>query len=600
MGRRKKTAEDWVAEFPDMEVGKKAKDGAASGTESTVVCKYCFLSLSVDPAKKPYDRIREHIASQRHATLKKASKQPTVEAVLVRHREQEKVSKGAIYDFVRALCFSGLSLEHADGELGDFVKQYCPAARTLPSAKHLRDKHLKEIFDRQVEVLKRKMAGAKVSIIVDESPDITGTPTVNTLFSYYDAETKSKAVHLVDVSQVKTCNSVSISKVLSSVLERYDKSWRDVPALASDSAEYMKKAVRDICDSENVSILHVKDLPHLIHVAVNSALSHECVADVRSVVIKFGALFKHANQLYQSYIDTCLSNGLAVSDIKKPPSVVPVRWYSFYKTLEVVTEMWDCLIQLVEKQHVNAKVADLSSLLSNRAVVFAKAISVQEVLRELVVVQEKLESGRVLLPEYSDLVQRNLAVYMEKVSTGSAPSPGGLQKTVMSMLPKCDATEVKDCVVQFCNALVTKWQATCKRNLALGGRNQISQADLWKQAKVLNPHVKHVMSKDFETYADMFSLTATNLSDIEKEFQMYMMEDQPGNSALDPLSYWANNTYYPHLKQAAVALLCMPNGSCDVERSFSKLRYVQRPERSRMSSDTLKMSAMLFVNRCLE
>lgn len=38
-----------------------------------------------------------------------------------------------------------------------------------------------------------KTASAEIRIIVDESPDVTGNPSGNVLFSYYDADDSAKS-----------------------------------------------------------------------------------------------------------------------------------------------------------------------------------------------------------------------------------------------------------------------------------------------------------------------------------------------------------------------------------------------------------------------
>lgn len=96
---------------------------------------------------------------------------------------------------------------------------------------------------------------------------------------------------MLDVSNVAVSNSVSIALVLAKSLQQCDK-WSDVIAIRSDSAQYMLKMVNDIHVGEGVSkLLHVTDIAHLIHVAVDTALSCSAMSDARKVVIKFGALF---------------------------------------------------------------------------------------------------------------------------------------------------------------------------------------------------------------------------------------------------------------------------------------------------------------------
>lgn len=106
------------------------------------------------------------------------------------------------------------------------------------------------------------------------------------------------------------------------------KTWKDVVSVAADSADYMRKMVRNICQAEAIHILHVTNLAHLIHVSADHAISAPCVSDVQSVVIKFKALLKHANKLYHKYTEICAFHGLLRSDVKKPPPVVPIGWQS--------------------------------------------------------------------------------------------------------------------------------------------------------------------------------------------------------------------------------------------------------------------------------
>lgn len=73
--------------------------------------------------------------------------------------------------------------------------------------------------------------------------------------------------------------------------------------------------------------------------AVSTTLSYQCVVNVRLAVIKFGTLFKHDNQLYQAYINVCLSNGAESSNVKKPPALFLCIGTSCYKTLSVVTDI---------------------------------------------------------------------------------------------------------------------------------------------------------------------------------------------------------------------------------------------------------------------
>ncbi|KAH7975838.1 hypothetical protein HPB52_006183 [Rhipicephalus sanguineus] len=229
--------------------------------------------MVTDPTKKPYDRIREHLMSSRHKKFKTASKeaetagtsQQTLFDMSCRQRAKETEADGVIHDFVRALAYSGISMHQADGPLGDFARKYCKAAKTMPTGQRLRLKYLKEAFDKDMEKIRGDMRDVKVSVIVDESPDITGVPTINTLLCYYSQKNEKKHVVLVDVDRVNASNSYTVASAVSKALLTVGKTWKDVVAVATDSAEYMRKMVREICQAEGIQILHVKDIAHLIH-----------------------------------------------------------------------------------------------------------------------------------------------------------------------------------------------------------------------------------------------------------------------------------------------------------------------------------------------
>uniref|UniRef100_A0A1X7V8L2 HAT C-terminal dimerisation domain-containing protein n=1 Tax=Amphimedon queenslandica TaxID=400682 RepID=A0A1X7V8L2_AMPQE len=57
---------------------------------------------------------------------------------------------------------------------------------------------------------------------------------------------------------------------------------------------------------------------------------------------------------------------------------------------------------------------------------------------------------------------------------------------------------------------------------------------------------------------------------------------------------------YPNLYDAAVQLLSISTGSCDVERSFSLMRNVQQPNQSCMSEKTLCMELTIYYNKDLD
>lgn len=79
----------------------------------------------------------------------------------------------------------------------------------------------------------------------------------------------------------------------------------------------------------------------------------------------------------------------------------------------------------------------------------------------------------------------------------------------------------------------------------------------------------------------------------------YLLEASSTNTASELIERWRQPTArYLRLADGALTLLCLANGSSDVQRTFSKLRYVQRPDRSRMKTDKLRMEiVIMYVNK---
>ena len=126
-----------------------------------------------------------------------------------------------------------------------------------------------------------------------------------------------------------------------------DKQWDDVIGLASDSTNYMIKLYNDL-KPHNPKLLHFNDVCHLIHVAIDFALQCEEFSILRKVIIKFGAIFKHANKLEQHFKEICRSNGLPETELSKPSAVVKIRWYSFFESAQGTLKLWRYLLIFID------------------------------------------------------------------------------------------------------------------------------------------------------------------------------------------------------------------------------------------------------------
>lgn len=612
MPRKRKTAAEWAIEFPEeletLEKRPKTDSGVSGKVEVALVCRFCAVEIDVNPKKKPWDRIQEHLASVRHKKLKEnwkkrkdSNKQLTLFETEVRQRQKEKEAESASHDFVRALSYSAISLNHADGFIGKLFKKYCPAARCMPTRRQLEQKYLPEVYAQHKDLIKRQISDRKLSIIIDESPEVLGRPAVNTLFCYHNQENNAKEVVLADTSILRAVNSTSLSVLLSKVLGEFGKDFRDMMAMSSDSAEYLAKLVRDLQMSYCPKLLHIKDVPHLIHVAIDFAIQSEGMADIRQVVIRFGAVFKHAAKLERIFYQICHENGLSDEEICKPPAVVPTRWFSFYRSATATRSLWQHLLSFIDS-HLSQgeKVNELRALLGDdkhRQFLFIKLVFLLENLSLLHSIQERLESAEPMLHCMYHRVNVQLQTEMASKSCEDI-SLGTETTTLLSMLSASEARTLKSTLTDFNKTLARKWEATCERNLS---PDVCGPEGLWKRAIVLDPFLKSGQLQSFNSYISMFELVSDEPTALEVEFNNYLHEPCPDNPEIEILTYWKSMARnYPNLADVALQLLCLPNGSADVERSFSKLRKLQDPTRSSMSENTLRMQMTLYVNQDLE
>ena len=277
---------------------------------------------------------------------------------------------------------------------------------------------------------------------------------------------EKKVICLIDTCIVKASNSTTLAFVLDRVLREIGKKWDDVIGLASDSTNYMIKLYNDL-KAHNPKLLHFNDVCHLIHVAVDFALQCEGFSIIRKVIIKFGAVFKHAKMLEQHYKEICRSNGLPENELSKPSAVVNIRWYSFFELAQGTLKLWRYLLIFIDHpDSVGEKVTKLKELLGNnenRQSLYVKLIFVLELLKPINSIQKILESNEPLLHQMSHIVLMNLQMEMTKY-TNSFTLPDEVT-AALGILPVAQIDELKADFKVFGHCLCDKWQATCQRSL---------------------------------------------------------------------------------------------------------------------------------------
>jgi hypothetical protein len=596
--KRAKTAEEWVKEFPEdlmITIKEKNLENGKKQKIEILNCKYCFNEFIFN--SKISNRIREHILqSKSHNKRKKEenernkkSKQLTIAETIVRVKEREEKSESAIHDFVYALVLSAEPIYKANGALGQVFKKWVPAARTMPDQRNLRTNYLPNLFNNHINFIKNIVSERKISLIIDESPDIIGRKTVNTLISFYNGLKKEKMVLLIDCTASNLINAGKIKVIADNAITKIGKTWNDVINISSDSATYMKKFVESIQITNNSQLVHINDIAHLVHVSVYYGFKIDEMEEVRSLIIKFGNLFLNSNSLLNEFYSLLSENG---RDNKKVKQVVDHRWFSYYLTINDIIDLWPYLCEFIDT-HNSTKIDKIKNILineTNRIKIFAIFKSIQSFLQPLYLSQKKCESNQPNSQTIYKLVNETIISYLNiEISTSHLES-------ISLKVQK----EVKNIVHAFQNAISKKWNETLNRNCdkSVFGKNGF----LYKLI-IFDPFLKSQMPKDFEFYSDFFSHSTQtqNLNDLKIEFNSYIISDIPDNNDIKVLEYWLSSVnIYPFLSSIAIEYLCIATNSLDAERSFSKLRDIQDSKRTRLSSETLSMEMIMYFNGDIE
>jgi hypothetical protein len=310
-----------------------------------------------------------------------------------------------------------------------------------------------------IHIFKNKIKDIKLSIITDESPDILGRSTLSILVSFFDKEIKGKNILLLDLSIIIKCDSINVLNKIAQVLEKYGINWDDVLAISTDSAEYMRKMVKDIKTFQNKNILHVPDISHLIHVSIIEALKLEEFEQLRDVLLKFGNLFINANQLLSKFHEILSKYG---HKLKKPPQVVDSRWFSYYDTALEVKDLWSYLCEFIDgNENFSSKVSNLNKILIDRQVIYIKLNYFIEILKPLKQMQLQCEKKCLSSDKFYDIYANKMSSYFNELLESD-----NFCKSLMDMLKPQEKCLVKPDLISFREKLYSKWNQTCERNLA--------------------------------------------------------------------------------------------------------------------------------------
>ena len=283
MGRKRRSIDSFLTEWIDLEI-----------VDENLVCKYCKIKLPMQQ-----NRVVEHVNSKKHISTKlfHENSQPVLNLLF-----RDKNNIDIEIDLVSIVVYDGLPLSSIDKKstLRKFLAKYCVPSRSLPNSRALVEKQLPFIFQQNNECVKLLLKNKRFSLIIDESPDFRNRPLLNILACFYDHETSTRRVLMLDSKILLKCNAILIANEVSETLNNYEIMWKQCMAIVSDSAPYMKKYCRSISTMYH-NIIRIPCFSHLIHLSVKKSIN-TVFHDVKHFCMKFSALLSKNRSPKNSFL----------------------------------------------------------------------------------------------------------------------------------------------------------------------------------------------------------------------------------------------------------------------------------------------------------
>ncbi len=220
-----------------------------------------------------------------------------------------------------------------------------------------------------------------------------------------------------------------------------------------------------------------------------------------------------------------------------------------------------------------------------------KLLFIVEMLTPIEAIQKQFELSGPLAHEY---------YYLFKIKLFSLMKDMKINEKLDAVLKSFSLSEQnvlkRDCKA-FCEIPFNKWSETTARNL---DKEVFGENGLLKKCLVFNPFMKSSLNQSFDNYVDIFDMVP-HQSNLEQEFNEYIIEDTPQNPSLSAMNYWLESQVkYPSLAKIEKTFLSLSCTSLDAERSFSRCRDVLTLKRTNLKKENLRKYVILYFNGDIE
>ena len=514
------------------------------------------------------------------------------------------------HEWIRTCVGSNIPLSKSDHPiLRNFLNTRVRNGGAIPGRCQLQTTYLPDVYKGERELLKKNLAGKKISIIFDEMSDDEGRFVLNVLFAPLEINNLGRITsYLADTLFLQKTNHATVSQAVIRTLTEYNIDFNDVIVFDTDNAAYMKKAYKDVFSSICPKAIHVTCLAHILDLVGESFRKPFAMLDnfMKRFTQMFYNMAAQRKGRYLRYLKEKLDDmepdpTNPTRKARMAPDPIATRWSSWFFAAKYHLKYFDLYADFLKEEMKLTKtppvsVQTLHELLSNPETHTLLNVHLAFVVAksEPIVILEKVFQSRVPCSVKAFDAMEDLQLYFETHKQLTLQSCND----IFAKVPDVDNMTIAqrlECIQTFKQAFDDAGDKLQK--YLTDGQPGI---EFLKAVRIFNPCKVYLLPPEKGLY-----VAIPGMDDIPiHEWVLYterLARDAAARAGhvgqFDVLSFWHSvEDRVPTLSQLAATYVNCVTNSADAERSFSLYNLVVTCRRTQLSQDSIKALVFLYYN----
>ena len=550
-------------------------------------CNFC--KHRVDWKRR--DTVVDHVKSRKHTAAKlKAKGEPERKKQRTLFSDRLASSTAAEEraefqkDFVRMMTTANIPLDKT-ATMKPFFMKHSKNGGALTSANNLRDRYLPPVYAEHFAVVKEKLEGKPVLVIIDETTDERDKSVMNVLVGQLDK------LYLIDVVFMDACNQQTVAQATLRSLASAGIDYNNVVCFVTDNAAYCKAAYNNILKNVLPNCIHVGCMAHILNLVGEDLVKDEYFKEVEVFVNDIKNIFKKRPARKSRFAAHLREINHDVKSL--PPEPVATRWGTWFDAVSYHSTHLDAYRTFFASEDSEAEnVKRVRRVLGEEESsdrLLLKMNFITESCPKIKNTLTKLEGNKPFAPTMYTMVD-GLCIYLMR---GTAKTTFGTETD--SGLDKLTRAEKDEAVEHFHDAFNRahlKFSKHVDRSMAM---------DYYKLCRVFDPRQLSMITNDITKYKTLRGLQNPSES-LQEEWDIYMTaakEELP--EEFDLAKFWKGlGQRIPTLGKIATEHIWTKVTSVDAERSFSKYKHMLDDRRESLTVKHTKALLILYFNGDVE